>query len=439
MKRLFLSGLAINLLVMVVNFATGLLSARYLGPEGRGVLAIAIRWSTLFSMLFTIGLPGAVIYLGKQFPEKQREVLGGYIVVGTAVGLLGLLLGELLLPVLLGNQPEHVTFLAKIAMIGVPLGVLADGFIGTLQTLNQFRRVMLLRVLNPLGSAAIIGILLLLGQYTVGAFIAVSLLWSAVIFALPVLWVFGSLRPRFSDVWENTKQLFAKGLQIYAGSLVSTFGGNLDQLVMSFFLTTYVLGLYSVSASIGTILPSVVIGAIGIYLFPKLMDMPKEARQRQVEKTHSLLLYGTGLLAVLGIALLPFVLPLFYGEEYRSAVLMGQILLAAAPFQVVYMVLINFTSTEGKFHIATLCELLGMSAGLGAMLLLLESLHGTGAAIGVLSAAMLKWSYITYRASRMGLSFSALLHPDKESMLDLLGKARARITRSRRKRFELGG
>jgi O-antigen/teichoic acid export membrane protein len=425
MKRLFLSGLVINILVMVINFTTGILSARFLGPEGRGILMIAIRWSGLFAMLFTIGLPGAVIYLGKQFPEKQRELLGIYLLVGLGAGLSALAIGLVLLPHLLANQPDYVIFLAQVSMIGVPFGVLSDGLIGTLQTLNQFQRVMLIRVLNPLGTAVIIVLLFLLQSYTVGYFIIANLAWSLTMFLLPFFWVCRQLPPQFANVWTGARQLLSKGLQIYAGSLVSTFGANLDQLIMSLFLTTYTLGLYAVSSSIGMILPSVIIGAIGIYLFPKLMDMVRDVRQRQVESIHSSLFFGTSALALLGILLLPLVLPFVYGSEYQASVLMGQIMLAAAPLHVAYVVLTNYVSTEGKFHLATISEVIGLTAGIVMMLLLLEPLGGVSAALGVWMAGLAKWGFIAYRCSKLGIRFSSLFRLDWEELMRSMGRISA--------------
>lgn len=414
MKKLFLSSLGVNLLVMVLNLVTGILSARYLGPEGRGELAAATRWSNLFMVIFTIGLPGAVIYLGKQFPEKQRDYLGVYLLIGSLLGLAGAGIGNLLLPLLFANQPEHVAKLAALAMLTVPFTLLIDGLIGSLQTLNQFHKVLGLRVINPVGQLGIIVLLLLSGHYTVGTFILCSLLWSASLFGIALLWVLQSLKPRLHNVLSLGRELFRKGLQIYAGFIVSTFGGNLDHMIISLFLTTYTLGLYAVSSSIATILPSVLIGTIGTYLFPKLMDMLPDERKVQAARIHGTLLYGTLAVAIVGGTLLPFVLPVMYGAEYKAAVLLGQILLICAPINVAYVVLSNFFSTEGKFHYITFAEITGLVTGVLATALLLRWLGGVGAAIGVCMIASIKWGTLVYRARRYGVSWGNLFRLDPE-------------------------
>ncbi|SDC02872.1 Membrane protein involved in the export of O-antigen and teichoic acid [Paenibacillus sp. UNCCL117] len=415
MKRLFLSSLSINVLVILINLITGIISARYLGPEGRGELATATRWSMLLTMLFTLGLPGAVIFLGKKNPDRQREFFGVYLVLGVSMGLIALVVGETLMPVLLQGHAEHVVLFAQISMLAVPFGLLADGLIGTLQTLNMFRRVLLLRILNPVGVLLVITGLLLMDMYTVKNFIIGSLVWSFLLFLMTFTWVYTSVRPKVTRVLQTGRELFNKGVQIYSVGLVSAFGGNLDQLIISLFLTTYMLGLYTVSSSIASMLPSIITGALGTFLFPKLMDLALDRRQKQVERMHGTLFYGTLLLAAAAACVIPFAIPFVYGADFKESVLMGQVLLICTPINIAYAVLTNYVSTEGKFHYVSLSEVLGLASGVGMTLLLVQPLQGVGAALGVVTMALVKWSFIVYRCTKMGLSLRSLLYVYPES------------------------
>ncbi|MEI7026116.1 oligosaccharide flippase family protein [Paenibacillus sp. y28] len=429
MRQLFLSSLGVNLIVIVMNLLTGIMSAQYLGPDGRGELAAATRWSFLITVLFSIGIPGAVIYLGKQFPDRQRMYFGVYLVLGTGIGLIGMLTGQLLLPLLLGGESQHVVRIAQVAMATVPFALLADGLLGTLQTQNKFRQVLALRFINPLGLLLIILLLVVSGHYTVYEFMLCSLAWSVVTFGLTLFWALRSVKPQIRRVVATGKELLHRGTQIYAGFIVSTFGTNLDQIIISLLLTTYTLGLYSVSASIASMLPTVIIGAIGTYLFPKLMDFAPQERRAQVERIHGVLLYSTLGLAVAEGLLLPFVLPLLYGEKFAESVIMGEILLICAPLNVAYAVLTNYMSTEGKFHHVTVAEIIGLVSGLTATVILLPIAHGVGAAVGVAIIAVVKWGYLAFMGLKMGLSWSKLfgLYPQS-----YLGLARRLLLRRRR-------
>ncbi|MCZ8516474.1 oligosaccharide flippase family protein [Paenibacillus filicis] len=431
MRKLFLSSLGVNLLVIAINLITGILSARYLGPEGRGELATATRWSSLFTIFFTIGLPGAVIYLGKQFPEKQREYFGVYLVIGTSMGLIGMAAGEFIIPHLLSNQSEKVIALAQIAMITLPFGLLSDGLIGTLQTKNMFNKVLALRILNPAGTLLLIATLLVIHQYSVRSFIICSLFWSLGMFAISLFWVLSIVRPKVSGIIKHGRELFGKGLQIYSGFIVATFGSNLDQLIISLFLTTYTLGLYTVSASIAAMLPSVLVGAISTYLFPKLMDLEVRQRQRQVERIHGTLFYTTLSLAAIAAFLLPFVLPIMYGPKYAEAILMGQILLVCAPLNVAYVVLTNYLSTENKFHFVTFAELAGLLSGSATAFIMLPWLGGIGAALGVVMIGLVKWGFLAYKSTRLGIAWSRLLYFYPEPFVSMLRLVKMKLRRTR--------
>lgn len=412
MKRLFFSSFLLNIVVMLLNIATGIMIARWLGPHARGEFAAATRWAALFVGLSTLGLPGAMIYLGKQFKDRQRELFGAYLVLGMAIGLLGLLLGQVLMPVLMRGQSGELVYLSRIAMLILPVAVLTDGLIGTLQSLNLFRKVMLLRLLSPVGMLAVIGGLALAGRLDVAGLIWCNTVgWGVFTFLLTLVWVFRSLHPAWSGFRSRARELARHGVKIYGGSLVSVFGGSFDQLVLSLTLSTYALGLYAVASSIGGMLPSIVFGAISVFLWPKLMDLPLAIRQRKVEQIHGVLFYGTAVVALAGTALLPELLPLLYGRDYAPAVWMGVVLMLASPVRIGSMVLLQYLNTMGKFHTVSLSELVSIAAGMAMMLLLMPLAGEMAAAWGMACAAVVKWIYVGAAAHRLGIRITASFRP----------------------------
>ncbi|MFC3801785.1 lipopolysaccharide biosynthesis protein [Cohnella sp. GCM10012308] len=413
MKRLFISSFMLNIAVMALNIVTGIMMARWLGPYSRGEFAAATRWAMLLIGLFAVGLPGAMIYLGKQYQGRQRELLGAYLVLGLGFGAFGLIVGELALPLLLGDESGEVLTYARIAMLCLPFAVLTDGLIGALQSRNQFKKVLILRVLSPLGQIAVIGGLEASGRLTVGGLIWFNtVLWGGLTFVLTMIWVVRAIRPTLHNFRTQAKDLTTNGVKIFGGSIVAIFGGNFDQLVLSLALSPYSLGLYAVASSIGGLLPSIVFGALGVFLWPKLMDLNEEQRQRKVESIHALLFYGSLAVTAAGAALLPFALPLLYGREYEPAVWMGLLLLAGSPLRICSAVLINYLNTIGKFHAVTLSEIVSLSSGFAIMLALLSVSGGMSAAIAMLAASAIKWIYAAIVACRSGLSLTDLFKSD---------------------------
>lgn len=416
MRKLFLSSLGVSVLVLLIHMATGVMSARYLGPYGRGELAVANRWSGLFTMLFTIGLPGAVIYLGKQNPDKQKEYFGNYIAMGTVAGLIGLVIGETLIPHILKGKPIVIVQISQLAMLSIPFGVLADGLVGTLQTINQFTRVMMTRILSEVGTLIAIALLLLFNLYTVGSYVFINTLWSLVVFIITLYWVVKSIRPKMYVKKKYMTDLVSQGFQMYATSLVNVFGGNLDQLAISVLLTPYALGLYAVSSSVGSVFPSMIIGALGTYLWPKLMDLPLDERNNQIGELHSIMFYGSLLISMVLMVLTHALVPLIYGKKYVGAISMAEIMVFGAAMSVGYVILTNYISTRGKFYLTTIAEGIGLASGLGITLPLLHYFGGIGAAVGLLTSNVMKWLFVIVACSRLGVKFTSLFKPNIRSL-----------------------
>ena len=84
----------------VLNFASGTLAARLLGPTGRGELAAIQTWAGFLATVATLGLTEAVVLFCAREPNRA----GRYISSAVVLGLIGcapmLLLSYLLMPIL---------------------------------------------------------------------------------------------------------------------------------------------------------------------------------------------------------------------------------------------------------------------------------------------------------------------------------------------------
>lgn len=413
MKRLFFSSFAVNILVMALNMGTGIIMARYLGPYGRGELAMATRWAVLFAGLSTLGLPGAMIYLGKNFKEKQREIFGAFLLTGAVVGLAALVICQFLTLFIMSGESREMILLGQLALIALPFAVMTDGLIGTLQSFNSFRKVLITRMLNPAGTLIALGALIATGNVTVFNIILLNVIWGAGTFFLIIYWIIKVLKPQFVRLYANSKMLLQYGVKIYASSLVQVFGGSFDQILLSLTLSAYALGIYTVASSIGNILPSILYGALNVFLAPRLMDFAGEERRREVSRIHSLFFYGTAVIAVCGCLVLPFVIPFMYGKEFSEAVLLGIILLLASPVKIGYSILLNFFAAEGKFNVLSKTEIIGLVTGFGALLILVRFTGAAGAAWALGAANLAKWGYLIVQARKLKVPVAGLfrLHP----------------------------
>lgn len=420
MKKLFLSSLAINILVIGLNLLTGILSARYLGALGRGELAIATRWTHLFILLFTFGLPGALTYLGKKYQSDQSSYLSSYLILNAIIGPIGLIIGFLVFPFLFSQHSKEILHIAQISLLSLPFGIISNGLIGSLQGLNKFGYVMILRVLTPLGTLLIILSLLVLGNYNVMNFIIIFTILNIIICLISLIFVLKYLKPKFSNFTHRAKTLTKRGLQIFGYNLTSSFGNQFDQLIISLVLSPYILGLYTVAISIRNMIVSVIHGAINVYLMPKLMDLDDNARINKVQRVHGILFYSTLFAATIVSLTLPIMIPLIYGNEFVNSVTMAIILLLSVPFTIGNGVLVSFLSSEARFHSITLSEIISLGCGILTTFLLFSLLGGEAASVGILLSAFTKWFFNIYMGAKRGIKKLALFYLYIDSFRSIL-------------------
>jgi O-antigen/teichoic acid export membrane protein len=96
--------LLVNILTLAINVGTGIITARLLAPDGRGMLAAMILWPQLLAGLLALGLPSALLYNVKRRPEIAHALVGAALITGAVMGVVAILVGELSNPRWLNDQ-----------------------------------------------------------------------------------------------------------------------------------------------------------------------------------------------------------------------------------------------------------------------------------------------------------------------------------------------
>src|SRR5262249_11242514 len=110
------TGLATTL-VLGINVVTGIVSARFLGAEGRGWFAVLVLCPQFLSFLFTLGLPGALIFNVKNHPDRAWGFMGAALTLSAIAGALGAVVGFFVLPPLMVQYPPWVLSLARAFLV----------------------------------------------------------------------------------------------------------------------------------------------------------------------------------------------------------------------------------------------------------------------------------------------------------------------------------
>src|SRR5207302_62439 len=96
--------LGANLVISLMNAATGILLARLLGPAGRGQLQAVQLWGLLLGTIAALGIPEAVVYLVARARDETGRIVASTMALGLASALAFLGAGWFVVPHLLGAQ-----------------------------------------------------------------------------------------------------------------------------------------------------------------------------------------------------------------------------------------------------------------------------------------------------------------------------------------------
>jgi O-antigen/teichoic acid export membrane protein len=382
--------LLVNVLILGVNVGTGIITARLLGPGGRGEQAAMVMWPQVLAFTATLGLPSALLYNLKRYPELASRLFSAALLLGTIMGGVAAVVGALFVPYWLTEYSPEVVRFAQWAMLAAPLILFVDAFGFILRAREEFALYNAFRYSQPLLTLIILGVLALSDRLTPFNAVLAYLLPAAPAF----LWMLVRLWRLYHPVWQDLspafKRLTSYGSRSYGIDLLTTLSTQLDRILVVGLLSPAAMGLYVVALNLAQML-NVFQAAVVSVLFPK-------ASGRTVEEVVSLAgLAARGsttvtVLAAAGLALVsPWALGLLYGQEYLDAIPVFRLLLLVIVLEGTTLVLAQTFMAVGKPGVVTLLQGTGFALSLPLLLVLVPQygLIGAGTALLISTAIRL--------------------------------------------------
>jgi enterobacterial common antigen flippase len=378
--------------ILLSGLATGVLTARLLEPQGRGVLAAVLFWPHLITSLGLLSLPSAMIFRQGR-PDADRAAVaatGAWLALGLSA--LAALAGFLLLPLLLRQSSAGP--LAQLYLLAfVPFNFLALALLALDQADMRFARYNLVRLL-PSG-VYLVGLLVLcaLDAVSVAAFVWASWLGTAVTALVRLYHSRDVLRAR--PALSEARELLAFGARLHGAALLAALLAGADRFVVITFWDDASLGLYVVALTLATAGLNVVTGAFNILLLPRLGDARDAAAQRRImgETLRYVSLLLTAGTAVM-LLLCPWLLPFLFGAAYAGAIGLCVVLLLAYLPMALCQVIIHGLSGTGDWRPRILAQGLALAAFVVVVWPLAEMLGLLGIPTALLIADSLALAYL---------------------------------------------
>lgn len=316
---------------------TGIIAARLLGVEDRGNLALLYLLVIVTSQIVALGVPLAVTFeLASGASTAPGVVRVSFRLCSFQVAA-GTLLNAGLLLLLLENPSVDVKVAAAISVLNCGATIVLQYSLAVLQGLRRFTPFNAFRVLPQVGYALLAAVAVIISANSVTA---ITIAWTSatVVAALgsfvTMRRVVHGLPPGPSEEGEPSApqpgRLLSFGARALLGSSspVETF--RVDQAIVGLVLSPVALGLYVTAVSL-TNLPKFLAQSLGMVAFPQVAAQSDQRRARRLMWRFVMVGFAVSGVATVALELaVPWLLPFFFGDEFRDAIPLAQILLAGA-------------------------------------------------------------------------------------------------------------
>jgi len=430
-KRAFFGTLATGVWTQALTLVTGALTARLLGPEGRGQFAGAQVWPGILGMVALLGFNNAFsIRAAKEQARKgafEKQALKIGILLSLAWSVVGWFAMAWLVP---PDNPE-LLWLSRVSIINVPLFVLTSNLMAIDQGCGDFRMFNAARnILTP------VYLLLLLIVFWVDVrdavwFIAALLAANLAVLAYRlsvVRWHFPGSAP------VAPSDLFRTGLPFWITGIAAVFRDNAERLLLMFLLGPVALGLYVVAFTASAAHLNVS-RSLNLVAFSRAATLLENHALHDAARFFRLMGVMNSLLGLGMVAAMPALIWLIYGQAFSGSVVPAMLLVTA-----------QFFLSQGGILDEALRARARPMIGLGGMLVGMTVFAGVGCTLarpfGLLGVAMASisgqvaycvWMIVAFRRAGKGLrlvpsrsDFAELTRIFRDTMLSVTNRLGAR-------------
>ena len=382
LHRRTLGVFSTNIAVLAIGYVASILLARFLGADGRGLVAVIQTGTSVLAGFAGMGTQHAATYYASRRPRRRAQVLGNGLATTGVLLVVSLAVGFVLMGKLQEWVAPHydarVWLLAALLVPTFYLDVLVMNLLSAQSAFALKNRLSIAgRIATAVATVAIVG---WLGWGVAGALLATA----------PTLLVpsFGGLRLLARNGIALSRPVHRAslryGARIQVGAMLNILNARFDLLVLSAFAPLAAVGSYAIAQIVAEL----------VLLFPNSMgyvlraQVASGSRKEASLSGAALRLNGTLVLCcLLGVAAIGPPMILFgFGPGYHSALVPFLILLPGMWFLAAGGLTEDALAGRGRPGLSSLLAAGEVVITIGLDLLLIPSHGADGAAIASVCA-----------------------------------------------------
>lgn len=318
---------AFSALTLIANLTTGVVSARALGPSGRGVTVALVTITQLGGFFFSMGAAQSLSYFIARAPKDAPSLFTTWMLMLLPCTLLAIGAGELLLGVLFSHHTPSAVATGRWFMFTAVLVVASELNNGLLLGAHDFTFYNALRFAQPALMAASFVVLWRLRALTITSALIAPTAATGLVLAIGMARSGGAIGLGRVDVRLGLHTLWygVRG----QGTVVATHvNARLDVAMLPAFVAASSVGLYSVATNVSLIVYQLS-NTLASLVLPAAARDPKRGPTTIIAALYGSMLVAGCLALGLGILAHPL-LSLVYGRRFSTAAFTLRLLLPGA-------------------------------------------------------------------------------------------------------------
>ena len=374
-RQIFTALIGLLLVVLV---------ARFYGPEGNGVFAVALLLPSTLIQILNLGLPSSnVFFLGKNLNLiKEIFILNFWITLILCV--FGIFVGAVLIIFFHDVLFPGIDYnLLWIALLSFPLGLVQTIINSLFHALEKFRLYNILLILPPFTLVASVLFLFSVQETEIKYLVGSQFISYIITIIVSVYWVRQIDLPNKLDLQfqDLSRQLIKFGIKSHLSNLVSFINYKVDIFLTNFFLGPIAVGIYVIAVSLSERLWIFSHSASAV-IFPRLTRMSDAESERKflTQLISRWVLFITLIFACISFYIVDFLVQFFFGSEYLEASSVYLLLLPGVLFLSCSRILSNDIASRGKPEFNLFISFMVLSIGIIGNLILIPIFQLEGAA-----------------------------------------------------------
>ncbi len=309
-----------SILVSILGVPLSIILARFLGPEGKGVVTLVLLVVGQLATILTFGVEIALVYYAGQRLANIEKLGNAAMGLGIALGIIGIFVGIIILNFGLYNLfPRNLLPILFLMLSTIPMALMSSFLRSLIRVTGRIIEEGCLSVIAIILNLMLISANFIAGFGLKGTFVAFwlsSILLTLIVLMFGIHWRLFEVRSGFtSSLW---KPLINYGIKLHLGSIFQSLNYRFDMYIVALFLGSASVGWYSISVAMAEwlwLVPS----ALGATLMQRIAMIHREgvnAISGPINRiTSAILLVGIFLMGYIG----KWIIRLFYGETFMPS------------------------------------------------------------------------------------------------------------------------